>query len=82
MHPEVRKDEHGEVVMASIKTYGDTIHTFVERSNYSGPFLPNFSGLGQSRVPSQRMLGSSTWTTVWVTYIWVKWTNTLTFIQT
>ena len=42
MHPEVRKDEHGEVVMASIKTYGDTIHTFVERSNYSGPFLPNF----------------------------------------
>ncbi|HAY37610.1 MAG TPA: 4-hydroxyphenylpyruvate dioxygenase [Bacteroidetes bacterium] len=42
MHPEVRKDEHGEVVMASIKTYGDTIHTFVERSSYSGPFLPNF----------------------------------------
>ncbi|HYC85600.1 MAG TPA: 4-hydroxyphenylpyruvate dioxygenase [Chryseosolibacter sp.] len=40
--PRVLKDEHGEVVMASIKTYGDTIHTFVERKNYQGPFLPGF----------------------------------------
>ena len=42
MQPEVRQDEHGEVVMSAIKTYGDTIHTFVERSNYKGPFLPGF----------------------------------------
>ncbi|OHX68459.1 4-hydroxyphenylpyruvate dioxygenase [Flammeovirga pacifica] len=35
-------DENGEVVLSSIKTYGDTIHTFVERKNYSGAFLPNF----------------------------------------
>jgi 4-hydroxyphenylpyruvate dioxygenase len=40
--PTVLKDEHGEVVIASIKTYGDTIHTFVERKNYKGPFLPGF----------------------------------------
>lgn len=40
--PEVIKDEFGEVVMASIKTYGDTIHTFVERKNYKGPFLPGY----------------------------------------
>lgn len=28
--------------MASIATYGDTIHTFVERKNYRGTFLPNY----------------------------------------
>jgi 4-hydroxyphenylpyruvate dioxygenase len=40
--PKVLKDENGEVKVASIHTYGDTIHTFVERKNYSGPFLPGF----------------------------------------
>jgi 4-hydroxyphenylpyruvate dioxygenase len=40
--PTVLKDEFGEVVVASIKTYGETIHTFVERKNYKGPFLPGF----------------------------------------
>jgi 4-hydroxyphenylpyruvate dioxygenase len=40
--PEVLKDEFGEVVVASIKTYGETIHTFVERKNYKGPFLPGY----------------------------------------
>ncbi len=40
--PKVLKDEHGEVVVASIKTYGDTIHTFVERKNYHGAFMPGF----------------------------------------
>jgi 4-hydroxyphenylpyruvate dioxygenase len=42
--PELLKDEFGEVVTASIKTYGDTIHTFVERKNYTGPFLPGYKG--------------------------------------
>jgi 4-hydroxyphenylpyruvate dioxygenase len=40
--PTVLKDEFGEVVVASIKTYGETIHTFVERKNYNGPFLPGY----------------------------------------
>jgi 4-hydroxyphenylpyruvate dioxygenase len=40
--PTVLKDEFGEVVVASIKTYGETIHTFVERKNYKGPFLPGY----------------------------------------
>jgi len=40
--PEVLKDEDGEVVVASIQTYGETIHRFVERKNYNGPFLPGF----------------------------------------
>ncbi len=40
--PKVTKDEHGEVVTASIQTYGETIHVFVERKKYNGPFLPGF----------------------------------------
>ncbi|MBL0339577.1 MAG: 4-hydroxyphenylpyruvate dioxygenase [Bacteroidetes bacterium] len=40
--PKILKDENGEVKVASIHTYGDTIHTFVERKNYKGPFLPGF----------------------------------------
>src|ERR1017187_6710833 len=35
-------DEQGRAVLASIQTYGDTIHTFVERGDYRGPFLPGF----------------------------------------
>ena len=40
--PEVLEDEHGRVVVSAMGTYGDTIHTFVERSAYDGPFLPGF----------------------------------------
>ena len=40
--PRVLKDEHGEIVVASIKTYGEAIHTFVERKNYNGAFMPGF----------------------------------------
>jgi 4-hydroxyphenylpyruvate dioxygenase len=40
--PKTISDEHGEVVLSAIHTYGDTIHTFVERSNYTGAFMPGF----------------------------------------
>jgi 4-hydroxyphenylpyruvate dioxygenase len=40
--PQVAKDEFGEARMAAIATYGETIHSFVERSRYSGPFLPGY----------------------------------------
>jgi len=40
--PQVLTDEFGKVVVSSIKTYGETIHTFVERKNYKGPFLPGY----------------------------------------
>jgi 4-hydroxyphenylpyruvate dioxygenase len=43
--PKTIKDEFGEVVMASIKTYGETIHSFVERKNYTGPFLPGYKAV-------------------------------------
>jgi 4-hydroxyphenylpyruvate dioxygenase len=40
--PRVEKDQDGEVTIAAIKTYGDTIHSIVERRNYNGLFLPGF----------------------------------------
>jgi 4-hydroxyphenylpyruvate dioxygenase len=40
--PETFEDEHGKVVLATIAAYGDTTHTLVERSNYSGPYLPGY----------------------------------------
>ena len=40
--PTVLSDENGEVKIAAIHTYGETIHKFVERKNYKGPFLPGF----------------------------------------
>jgi 4-hydroxyphenylpyruvate dioxygenase len=38
----VMTDEFGEIRTASIYTYGETFHTFVERKNYTGPFMPGF----------------------------------------
>jgi len=35
-------DENGEVKISAIHTYGETIHKFVERKNYNGPFMPGF----------------------------------------
>jgi 4-hydroxyphenylpyruvate dioxygenase len=40
--PHVEEDQHGKVVLAAIATFGDTIHTLVERTNYSGPYLPGY----------------------------------------
>jgi 4-hydroxyphenylpyruvate dioxygenase len=40
--PRVLRDDDGEVVIAAIRTYGDTIHSLVERRNYRGLFLPGF----------------------------------------
>lgn len=43
MKPTVFEDkEKGKIVLASVKTYGDTVHTFVQRSEYKGHFLPGF----------------------------------------
>ena len=40
--PATEEDESGKVVLATIATYGDTRHTFVERRSYRGAFLPGF----------------------------------------
>lgn len=35
-------DSNGTIIHAAIRTYGDTIHSFVERARYQGPFSPGF----------------------------------------
>lgn len=40
--PQVLRDDQGEVVIAAIRTYGDTIHSIVERGDYRGLFRPGF----------------------------------------
>lgn len=50
MEPQILKDQDGEAVIAAIQTYGQTIHKFVERKNYRGPFLPGFK-MRKSSVP-------------------------------
>jgi len=40
--PKVLEDENGKVVVSAIHTYGDTVHKFIERKDYSGVFLPGF----------------------------------------
>jgi 4-hydroxyphenylpyruvate dioxygenase len=43
LEPIVTKDEHGEIVRSGIHTYGETVHIFVERKNYSGVFMPGYA---------------------------------------
>lgn len=40
--PHVVDDDRGAVRLATVRTFGDTVHTFVERSEYEGAFLPGF----------------------------------------
>jgi 4-hydroxyphenylpyruvate dioxygenase len=42
VEPHEVSDEHGAVRLATIKTYGETLHTFVERAGYDGAFLPGY----------------------------------------
>jgi 4-hydroxyphenylpyruvate dioxygenase len=42
VEPHSVEDDFGKVVTATIAAYGDTRHTLIDRSNYSGPFLPGF----------------------------------------
>lgn len=40
--PHTDSSDEGDVLLASIRTYGDTTHTFIQRMTYTGPFLPGF----------------------------------------
>ncbi|HVE78962.1 MAG TPA: 4-hydroxyphenylpyruvate dioxygenase [Gemmatimonadaceae bacterium] len=50
--PESLRDEHGELVIAAIATYGETIHSLVERRNYRGDFMPGFVPVASPYTPS------------------------------
>ncbi len=42
LEPVTLSDDKGEVIMSGIHTYGDTVHLFIERKNYTGIFLPGY----------------------------------------
>jgi 4-hydroxyphenylpyruvate dioxygenase len=42
VEPRALADEHGSIRHAAIRTYGDTIHSFISYDTYNGPFLPGF----------------------------------------
>lgn len=44
------EDENGYIIRSAIKIYGDTIHSFIERKNYKGLFLPGFIPAGNRAV--------------------------------
>ena len=48
--PETLADDHGQVRVSAIATYGDTVHTFVERKGYSGAFLPGYHATGVDSI--------------------------------
>ncbi|MDM5153051.1 4-hydroxyphenylpyruvate dioxygenase [Bacillus sp. DX1.1] len=50
--PEELTDEHGTLKKAVIGTYGDTIHTLVERKNYKGTFMPGYEK-AEFEIPSE-----------------------------
>ena len=76
--PTVMKDEKGEVVMAAIATYGDTIHSIVERKGYQGLFLPGFAPVTSEFAPPKVGLGKMN---EWVGFYErvLGFTNILTF---
>lgn len=49
--PMILSDENGEVITAGVYTFGETVHMFVERNNYSGPFMPGFIDWNPSYKP-------------------------------
>lgn len=53
MEPKTITDEHGEVRMAGIYTYGETVHMFVERKNYNGVFMPGYQEWKTDFNPSE-----------------------------
>ena len=48
LEPTVTQDEFGRVKRATIATYGDVVHSFIERKDYSGPFLPQYMKPGRA----------------------------------
>ena len=77
--PRRETDEHGEVVRSGIHTYGDTVHVFVERKNYSGVFMPNFEPWESHYNPSpvglkyiDHMVGNVDWGQM---NVWSKFYN-------
>jgi 4-hydroxyphenylpyruvate dioxygenase len=50
VEPHWAEDEFGRVEQASIATYGENVHTFVNRSQYDGPYLPGYVSVSTNGV--------------------------------
>lgn len=66
--PKVMEDANGRVVTSGIYTYGETVHMFVERNEYDGPFLPGYVVRSPKYQPSpvglkyiDHMVGNVDW---------------------
>lgn len=53
MEPTNLEDQYGHIKLSAIATYGETIHTFVERSAYKGPFMPGFKAVDTPDIVSR-----------------------------
>ena len=51
--PETLTDEFGTVVRSGIHTYGETIHMFIERKDYTGPFMPGYKAWKSKYNPAE-----------------------------
>ena len=54
--PATVSDEHGQIRRAAIATYGETVHTFIDRFDYSGTFLPGFEPVAGAAPDGDEML--------------------------
>ena len=57
LKPVELKDDKGVIIKSSIKTYGDTIHSFIERKNYKGIFFPGFINAEGRSIKSVNNVG-------------------------
>ena len=48
VEPHRREDEHGRVELSAIGIYGDTVHSFVDRAEYHGPFMPGYVSISDN----------------------------------
>lgn len=53
LEPETLKDNNGEIRRSGIYTYGETIHLFIERKNYTGLFLPGYESYSSDYNPEE-----------------------------
>jgi 4-hydroxyphenylpyruvate dioxygenase len=57
LEPTVSEDSFGRVKRSAIYTYGETLHSFVERQDYAGPFLPGYQALPGAQDQNPRGVG-------------------------
>jgi 4-hydroxyphenylpyruvate dioxygenase len=52
--PHEISDDHGTVVRAAIATYGQTRHSLIDRSRYTGPYLPGYVAVEPIVAPNEK----------------------------